>query len=141
MNQEQLIQFQAIEQEAQQLEQQLQLVEQSLIEMQNLSSSLDELEKTDKKEILANIGRGIYIPAEIKDKTLTVEVGNKVFVKKSIAETKKIIEDQVEKLDSVREQISDRIEDLRKEVNQLMKHEEKEERHEKQEKKTSSEKK
>ena len=123
MDQEQLIQLQVIEQEAQQLEQQLQLVEQSLIEMQNLSSSLDELEKTDKKEILANIGRGIYIPAEIKDKNLTVEVGNKIFVKKSIPETKKIIEDQVEKLGSVREQISDRIEDLRQEVNQLMKSE------------------
>ena len=123
MNQEQLIQLQVIEQETQQLEQQLQLIEQSLIEMQNLSSSLDELEKTDKKEIFANIGRGIYIPAEIKDKTLSVEVGNKVFVKKSIPETKEIIEDQVQKLGSVREQISDRIEDLRTEVNQLMKSE------------------
>ncbi len=128
MNQEQLIQLQVIEQEAQQLEQQLQLIEQSLIEMQNLSSSLDELEKTDKKEILANIGRGIYIPAEIKSKTLTVEVGNKVFVKKSIPETKEIIEEQVQKLGSAKEQISDRIEDLRNEVNQVMRSEKTEEK-------------
>ena len=128
MENEQLIQLQVIEQEAQQLEQQLQLIEQSLIEMQNLSSSLDELEKTDKKEILANIGRGIYIPAEIKDKNLTVEVGNKVFVKKSIPETKEIIEDQIQRLGSVRKQISNKIEDLRQEVNQLMKSEKSEEK-------------
>ena len=128
MNQEQLIQLQAIEQETQQLEQQLQLVEQSIIEMQSLISSLDEIEKTDKKEIFANIGRGIYIPAEIKDKTLSVEVGNKIFVKKSIPETKEIIEDQVQKLGSAREQISDRIEDLRQEVNQLIKSEKSDEK-------------
>lgn len=133
MENEQLIQLQVIEQETQQLEQQLQLIEQSLIEMQNLNSSLDELEKTDKKDIFANIGRGIYIPAEIKDKTLSVEVGNKVFVKKSIPETKEIIEDQVQKLGSVREQISDRIEDLRGEVNQLMKSEKSEEKEKKEE--------
>lgn len=128
MNQEQLIQLQVIEQETQQLEQQSQLIEQSLIEMQNLSSSLDELEKTDKKEIFANIGRGIYVPAEIKDKTLSVEVGNKVFVKKSIPETKKIIEDQVQRLGSAREQIFDRIEDLKQEVNQLMRSEKSEDK-------------
>ena len=131
MNQEQLIQLQVIEQEAQQLEQQSQLVQQSLVEMQNLSSSLDELEKTDKKEILASIGRGIYIPAEIKDKTLSVEVGNKIFVKKSISETKKIIEEQINKLDEARQQIEDKIEELRYEVNQVMKSEKSEEKKEK----------
>src|SRR3989344_5471933 len=119
MNQEQLIQLQIIEQEAQQLEQQSQIIEQNIIEMQNLNNSLEELEKTDKKEILANIGRGIYIPAEIKDKNLTVEVGNKVFVKKSIPETKKIVEEQIEKLDEAREQIKDRLDDLREEVDQF----------------------
>jgi len=125
MNQEQLIQLQIIEQEAQQLEQQSQIIEQNIIEMQNLNNSLEELEKTDKKEILANIGRGIYIPAEIKDKNLTVEVGNKVFVKKSIPETKKIVEEQIEKLDEAREQIKDRLDDLREEVDQFMKSEDK----------------
>lgn len=131
MNQEQLIQLQVIEQEAQQLEQQSQLVQQNLVEMQNLISSLDELEKTDKKEILASIGRGIYIPAEIKDKTLSVEVGNKIFVKKSISETKKIIEEQINRLDEARQQIEEKIEELRIEVNQVMKSEESEEKEEK----------
>lgn len=135
MNQEQLIQLQVIEQEAQQLEQQSQLVQQNLVEMQNLSSSLEELEKTDKKEILASIGRGIYIPAEIKDKTLSVEVGNKVFVKKSISETKKIIEDQINKLDEARQQIEERINSLGEEVNQVMKSEKGEDKEEKKDKK------
>ena len=120
MNQEQLIQLQMIEQEANQLDQQLQLIEQHLVEMQQLKTGLDELEQTDKKEILANIGKGIYVPAEIKSKELTVEVGNKNFVKKSIPETKKIIEEQIKKLSSAKQQIVEKVDELRGQMNKLI---------------------
>ncbi len=121
MEQEKLIQLQMIEQEAGQLEQQSQLIEQHFTEMQNLLIGLNELETTDKKEILANIGKGIYIPAEIKSKVLTVEVGKRNFVKKSILETREIVEKQIEKLSSVKQQIADKIEDLQAEMNELIK--------------------
>jgi len=121
MEQEKLIQLQMIEQEAGQLEQQSQLIEQHFTEMQNLLIGLNELETTDKKEILANIGKGIYIPAEIKSKVLTVEVGKGNFVKKSILETREIVEKQIEKLSSVKQQIADKIEDLQAEMNELIK--------------------
>jgi len=119
MNQEQLIQLQIIEQEAQQLEQQLQLVEQQISELQNLNDGLDELQETKEKEILAELGRGIYIPAEIKSKKLIVEVGRKNFVKKSIPDTKKIIDEQIGKLNQVKIQINNRVEELRKGMNTL----------------------
>ena len=121
MEQEQLIQLQIIEQETNQLEQQLQLIEQHLVEMQQLKTGLDELEQTDKKEILANIGKGIYIPAEIKSKDLIVEVGNKNFVKKSIPEAKKIIEEQIKKLNSVKQQIVEKVDELQGQMNGLIK--------------------
>ena len=120
MNQEQLIQLQIIEQEANQLEQQLQLIEQNLAEMQQLKAGLDELDKSREKQILANIGKGIYIPAEIKSKELRVEVGNKNFVKKSILETKKIIEGEIEKLNSVKQQIVEKVSGLRGQMNGLI---------------------
>ena len=81
-----------IEQETGQLEQQLQIVEQHISDMQKINSGLDEIAKSEDKEILANIGKGIYIPAQIKSKDLIVEIGSKNFVKKTIPETKKIIE-------------------------------------------------
>ena len=101
-----------------------------LVYLDNASTSQipNEVVETIKEyyeKYKANIGRGIYIPAEIKDKNLTVEVGNKIFVKKSIPETKRIIEEQINKLDEARQQIEDKIEELRVEVNQVMKSEDK----------------
>ncbi len=121
MEQEQLIQLQIIEQESNQLEQQLQLIEQHLVEIQQLKTGLDELEKTSEKQILANIGKGIYVPAEIKNKDLIVEVGNKNFVKKSIPETKKIIEEQIKKLNSAKQQIIGKVNELQEQMNELIK--------------------
>jgi len=121
MNQEQLIQLQIIENEVEQLEKQLELIEHHLLEMKRLESGLDELEKTEEKEIRAEIGKGIYIPAEIKSKLLIVDVGKGHFVKKNIQDTKKIIKEQIDKLNEAKRQIAGREEDLRKEMDGLIK--------------------
>ena len=126
MEQQQIMQMQMFEQEAQQLNQQLQLIEQNISEMQDLELSLDEIDKKENNEILANLGKGIYIPVEIKDKKLIVEVGNKNFVKKTISETKDIIKEQLIKLVGAKSQISERLESLQSEIETLMKNFEKE---------------
>ena len=120
MEQEQLIQIQMMQQEAQQLEQQSQMIEQHLTEMQGLSEGLEELDKSKEKEILSSIGKGIYVPAEIKSKQLRVEVGKGNFVTKSIPETKKVINGQIEKLNSVKTQISERMNQLQEEMSGFM---------------------
>jgi prefoldin alpha subunit len=120
MDQAQIMQFQMMEQEANRLSQQLQMIESNLVEIENIKSGLDEIEKKDTKEILANIGKKIYIPVEIKDKNLIIEVGNKKFVKKSIAETKELIGEQIEKLNSARSEITQRLEALQEEAGRLM---------------------
>jgi len=119
-NQEQIIQLQMIEQEAQQLEQQLQLITQHLEDMKKLKTDLDELKKSEDKEILANIGKGIYIPAEIKSKELLVEIGRKNLVKKTIPEAKEIIDEQVGKLIIAKEEIMNKIKSLQIEMNNLL---------------------
>ena len=120
MNQQQIMQIQMMEQEGQQLSQQLQLIEQNTFDMQELELSLEEINKKESKEILANLGKGIYIPVEIKDKKLIVEVGKKNFVKKTISETKDIIMEQMVKLVSAKTQILDRLEVLQIEIHGLM---------------------
>jgi|TARA_B100002003_G_C13652637_1_gene331942 prefoldin alpha subunit len=126
MDQQQIIQIQMFEQEAQQLNQQLQLIEQNVSEMQDLELSLDEIEKKENNEILANLGKGIYIPVEIKDKKLIVEVGNKNFIKKTIPEAKEIIREQLVKLISAKSQISERLNALQSEIGKMMEGVEKE---------------
>ena len=120
MDQQQIMQIQMMEQEGQQLNQQLQLIEQNVLDMQELEISLDEINKDENNEILANLGKGIYIPVEIKDKKLIVEVGKKNFVKKTIPQAKEIIKNQLEKLVAAKAQTMERLEALQTEINGLM---------------------
>ena len=110
-----------IEQEANQLNEQVRLIEQNIREMAELKESLEEIEKLKKgDEILANLGKRIFIPVEIKDKNLIVDVGNRKFVKKSVLETGRIIDEQIEDLMNARGQIAERLEDLQEEMKNLI---------------------
>ena len=86
MDQEQIMRIQMAEQEAEQFNKQIELIDQHVSEMREIEEALEKIQEKDTKEILANLGKKIFIPVEIKDKTLIVEVGNKTFVKKSIPE-------------------------------------------------------
>lgn len=108
-----------IENEANQLNSQLQLIEQNKYELEELKLSIEELEK-GSKNILVNLGKKIYIPVEVEDDKLIVYIGNNNFIKKSIPETKKIIEDQIKKLDAAVEEINNRLHSLQAEIERLM---------------------
>ena len=70
--------------------------------------------------ILANLGKKIYIPVEIKDKKLIVEVGKGNFVKKNIADTKKIIDEQIERLSDGRGQVMSLLGELQGEMMKMV---------------------
>ena len=116
MDQEQIMQIQMMEQESNQLNQQMQMIEQNINEMKELKLSLDELEIHKEGEILVNIGKRIYLPVENKNKKLIVEVGRGNLIEKNIPDAKKILEDQVGKLNMGKMQISERLEELQQEM-------------------------
>jgi len=120
MNQEQIIQMQMIEQEGWQLNQQLQLIEQNIQEIQELKDSLTEIEVGESKEILVNLGKKIYLPVEMKDEKLIVEVGRGNYVEKDVPATKEVIDDQMRKLIVGRAEITGRLEELQGEIEKLM---------------------
>jgi len=127
MKAEQIMQIQVIEQEANQFNEQLQIFDQNISEMQELNKSLDEIENSENNEILANLGKKIYLPAEIKkNQKLMVEVGNKNYVKKSISETKEIVDDQLKKLIIAKQEIMDNLETLQNQMLKLIEEIEKE---------------
>lgn len=118
--QELMAQLQMYEQQAQQLQQQLQAVEEALTEMNSLNAGLDEIKGGKDKEVLSPLGRGVFTKTKLISEELIVDVGDKNFVKKSIPETKKIIEDQTEKLEGIREELYGNLEGLEKEFTRLM---------------------
>ena len=115
-NQELMIKLGMFEQQIQQLRQQLQAVEESIIEITSLNYGLDELEDSAEKEILAPLGRGIFVKTKLLSDKLTVDVGGRNFVKKSIPETKKIIENQIKKLNKIKEDLNRNLEEINQEL-------------------------
>jgi len=116
-NQEELMQkFGMYEQQIMQLQQQLEAVEQAIVETSSLVLGLDELVGSKDKEILAPIGRGIFTKTKLISEDLTVDVGGKNFIKKSIPETKKLIQNQVEKLEEVKKELEGNLEEINNEL-------------------------
>jgi prefoldin subunit 5 len=84
----------------------LTLVNKEFLEKNRLSAwKLDELIGKKDNDILAPIGRGIYASAKLTSEELLVDIGDKNFVKKSIPETKNILQGQLKKLDKVKEEL------------------------------------
>ena len=100
-SQETLMQLAELEQQMNQLEQRLALIDQQAVEMQTLELNLDQIAKGKEKQILAGLGKGIFIKANLEDKNnkkLIVDVGSNVLIKKSIPEAKEIIKEQIKKI-------------------------------------------
>jgi prefoldin alpha subunit len=108
------------EQQMQNLQQQLQAVDEGIVELANLSLNLDELKDSKEKEVLASVGRGIFIRAKIKSEDLLVDVGSKNFVKKDIEGTKMLIQDQIDKLEEVKKEIYNSLEELNNQISEII---------------------
>jgi len=118
--QEIMFKLSMFEQQIQQLQQQLQAVEQGIVEMESLNIGLNELIGSIGKEILAPIGRGIFTKTKLVSEDLIVDIGEKKFVKKTIPETKKLIEEQIGKLKEVKGELEESLEKVSEELQEVM---------------------
>ncbi len=118
--QEMMFKMQMFDQQIKQLQQQLQAIDQGISEMTALNEGLSELVGKEGKEIYAPIGRGIFAKAKLISEDLNVDVGGGNMVKKTIPETKKIIEDQLKKLDEVKKELETGMEKMGEEFKVLI---------------------
>ncbi len=114
--QELIMQFQMFEQQIRIIQEQIQAVEQVIVDLESLNFELDELVGKKDKEIIAPIGRGIYASAKLISEELLVDIGNKNFVKKSIPETKTILQKQTKKLKNAKEELNKELEKINTEL-------------------------
>lgn len=119
--QEIIYQLQNYDQQLQQLQKQLESVQQSIYDLESISKGLDEIKGSEGREILAPLGKGIFTKVKLASEELTVDIGEKNYVKKSIPETKKIIEEQLEKLRQAEKQLDLNIEEIKKKLEELLK--------------------
>ena len=110
MDQEQIMRAANIEREARVLEENLQFVDNQIAELENFKEGLLAFSLSEEKEMLSPFGKRVYIKTKVEDKDkLFVEVGAGVIVKKTPAETIKIVEGQVSRLKEARNQIANQL--------------------------------
>ena len=80
MDVELLMNLEKASQQSREIEEKLKVVEQQVAELESFRVSLDALKNSDEKEILASLGRGVFVKSDIKDEKFFVDVGSGIFV-------------------------------------------------------------
>lgn len=114
--QELMFKLSLYEQQIRSIQEQLQAIEQAVVETSSLKFDLDNLKNSIGKEVMASIGKGIFVKAKITEEDLIVDVGNKNFARKSISETQKIIDVQIGRLEKIREEMEERLQEINEEL-------------------------
>lgn len=118
--QELMIKLGMFEQQIQQINNQLQAVESTMLDLNSLIIGLDDLKGKKDTEILSSIGRGIFVKSKLLSDELIVDVGGKNFVKKTIPETQELIKEQLKKLEEAQEELSKAMEEINKQLTGTM---------------------
>ena len=111
-----MIKLSIFEQQIRQIEQQLEIIERSIIEMNSLGIGLDEFKGAEGKEILAQIAKNIFVKTKLMSEELIVDIGGGNFVKKNIEDTKKLIGEQTNKLEKIRKELNSALEQINDEL-------------------------
>ncbi len=99
-----------LQQQSQEVEQNLILIETQILELTKFSEELLVLDSSKEKEVLASLGRGVFIKTSLENKDLLVDVGSGVLVKKTPKEAVKIIDEQLVKLNEAKTQLQSQLE-------------------------------
>ena len=118
--QELMYKFSIFEQQIRELQQQIEAIEKGIIDLNSLNFGLDELVNSEGKEIFASVGKGIFVKAKMSSDELNVDVGNGNFVKKNIPETKELIGEQIRKLEGIRKELEQNLEEIGEEIKNII---------------------
>lgn len=111
-----MIKLSFFEQQIRQIQQQLEVIEKNVVEMTSLAIGLEEFKGAKGKEIMAQIAKNIFIKAKMVSDELLIDIGGGNFVKKDIDSTKKLIGEQVKKLENLREELNSALEKINEEL-------------------------
>ena len=119
--QELILKASFFEKQAQEIEQQLSLINHEIREFHLLKENLSSLNFSKEKEMLASIGKGIFLEAKsLSSKDFFVDVGSNVIVKKTLEETHTLIKAQIEKFEHAQVELLQKLEVYRHLLHELM---------------------
>ena len=119
-NEEYLLRIAEFQQEAEKINGQINLVNNQILELESLALSIEKLDE-GQEEILASLGKGIFVKSKPLEKELFVNIGCNVVLKKTAKETIEIINRQVLQLENLKTSLEERIESLDMQFQELVK--------------------
>lgn len=105
MDQQLLMEASQLEKYSNELEQHEAYLAQHINELMQFSEQLEILNQTNETSMLASIGKRVYLKTEVVDKSLFVEVGAGVVVRKTPEELATVITEQLTQLRASHEQL------------------------------------
>ena len=117
---EYLIKLNLLQQQAEKIGQENENVTKQVIELQELKENLQDFLASKGKDSLISLGKGIYTKAELKEKELYVNIGANIVVKKRVPETVELIDEQIKKLEEVKESFGKELGLLNMQLNHLL---------------------
>ena len=120
-NQQEIInQLGMIEHQMRNLREQLMAVDKGIVELGSLNIGLDDLKGSEGKEIIALLGKGIFVKTKLISENLIVDIGNKNLIKKNIPDTQELIKKQIKNLETAKEEINENLDLISKEAEKVM---------------------
>lgn len=116
-----IVRLNLLEQQAEERRSQIEELDGQRMDMINLKNSLQELDKGSKnQEILANLGRGVFIKAKVEDEKLFVNVGSKTLARKTFKEAVEIIDNQLAEIERIKAELMGNIEEINAQLYKLL---------------------
>lgn len=112
--------FQDFERQILSLQEQLRAVEQAIYDMSVISSGLEELKGKTGEEIMAQVGRGIFVKAKLVSEKILVDIGEGKLVEKTIDDTRDMILEQKEKIRKMQDELEGEMEKVNQEITKTM---------------------
>ena len=112
--------FQMLEQKIRQTQEQLEAVERAIFDMSTINVGIEELKGKTGEEIMAPIGRGIFVKANLVSENIIVDVGSGNFIEKTIDETKDMISGQKEKMKGFKEELEKELDLINQDITKTM---------------------
>jgi prefoldin alpha subunit len=120
MDQEIAYKMQMAYQQSQQFEEQLGIVNQQINELQQFEADLGALKNNDEKDFLASLGKGVFVPSEMKKDKLFVDVGAGFMVRKTPEEAQIVVAEQLKRLAEIQIHLQEHIEHLNVQLKEIM---------------------
>lgn len=111
---------QELHQEATELEQRVQFIDEQQKELTVFIESLNTLPHAHSNEVLTSLGKGVFMKTIAKSNDLYVDVGAGVIIKRTPEQVLETIKDQQHKLKTMREEFIESLDTIKEEMTDLL---------------------